>query len=59
MGSHSMQAVSLTVFLLAVLVLCAGLAMGGSILLILVGAAALGVSAVLFRKCKQMEESQQ
>lgn len=57
MGSHSVQAVALTVFLVAFTILCAGFALGGSVLLILVGVAGLAGSMMLFWRCKQLEES--
>jgi LPXTG-motif cell wall-anchored protein len=57
MGSHSTQAVAISVFLAAATVLCAGFAMDGNILLIIAGLIALGLSGVLFRKCKALEDS--
>jgi hypothetical protein len=58
LGSHSLQAVALTVFLIAFTTLCAGLAAGGSIPLVAIGVALLAASAWLFLRCRQMEESQ-
>ncbi len=58
MGSHSMQAVALTVFILAAVLVAAGAAMGGNILILVAGFAVLAFSAVLFRKCKAVDEGQ-
>lgn len=56
MGSHSMQAVALTVFLLASVVVCAGIS-GGNAVVIAIGVGALAVAVWLFRKCKAIEEA--
>jgi hypothetical protein len=57
MGSHSMQAVALTAFLLGSTVLCAGLALGVNVLLVIVGLAAIAVSIWLFTRCKALDET--
>ena len=56
MGSHSKQALGITVFLLAFVALSAGIA-GGGIVLYLAFLVLLGVSIALMRKCKSMEET--
>ena len=55
MGSHRMQAVGLIVFFSAFTFVGAGLALGGNLLLILLGIALLVVSAVMFYRIKQIE----
>lgn len=56
MGSHSMQAIALSVFLFAAIVFCAGLAMAGNVPTLIAGLAAFAVSVWLFLRCKQLEE---
>jgi glucose dehydrogenase len=56
MGSHSMQAIALTVLLAAFVVFAAGLALGGNLLLITIGLAMLIASVFLFRRIKTAEE---
>jgi len=56
MGSHSMQAVALTVFLLGSVIPAAGLALGGQLAVIALGLVVLAGSGFLFRKCRQIEE---
>jgi hypothetical protein len=56
MGSHSTQAVGITVFLLAFVALSAAIA-GGGVALYLAFLVLLGVSIALMMKCKSMEEA--
>jgi hypothetical protein len=56
MGANSTQAQALTLFLLAFVLIAAGLASGGSILYILIGLALLAASCGLFMKCKPWEQ---
>jgi hypothetical protein len=58
MGSHSMQAVALTVLLVAFVVVAAGLALSGNLLLMAIGLAMIIASAFLFRRIKTAEEEQ-
>ena len=55
MGSHSMQAVGLVTFLLAFVIVTAGLALDKNAILMLVGAVLLAVSAFIFYRCKAVE----
>ncbi len=56
MGANSTQAQALTLFLLAFVLIAAGLASGGNILYILIGLALLAASCGLFMKCKPWEQ---
>ena len=55
MGANPTQAQGLTLFLLAFVLIAAGLASGGSMLYILIGLALLAASCGLFMKCKPWE----
>ena len=55
MGANPTQAQGLALFLLAFVLIAAGLAAGGSILYILIGLALLAASCGLFLKCKPWE----
>lgn len=57
MGANSTQAVAVTLFLIA-FVLIAGAAAGGGILLLIVGLAGLAVSFGLFLKAKPWEQNE-
>ncbi len=56
MGANSTQAQALALFLLAFVLIAAGLASGGNILYILIGLALLAASCGLFMKCKPWEQ---
>ena len=58
MGSHSLQAVALTVFLLGSVVVATGFALGGQVAVLALGLVLLAGSVFLFRKCKQLESSE-
>ena len=58
MGSNSTQAVGVTLFLVGFTFISAGLAAGGSILMIALGIAALGGSSVVFYKIKPWEHKE-
>jgi len=55
MGANSTQAVGVLVFLLAAVILAAGMAAGGSLGLILLSLVPLGVSVLVFRKARPWE----
>lgn len=55
MGANPTQAIGVTLFLIAFIVLAAGLA-GGGILFYLVGLVLLGASVGVFLKCKPWED---
>jgi hypothetical protein len=58
MGANPTQAYAAIAFLTAFVLISAGLAVGGNILLIVIGLAFLGLSAVLFRRCKPWEQQE-
>ena len=58
MGSHSLQAVALTGFLLGSAAVAAAFAVGGQIAVLALGLILLAGSIFLFRKCKQLETSE-
>ena len=58
MGANSSQAIALTAFLVAFVLICVGLADGG-IIFDLLGLVLLAVSAGLFMKCKPLEQREQ
>ncbi len=58
MGSHSLQAVALTIFLLGSVAVAAGFALGGQIAVLALGLLLLAGSVFLFRKCRQVESSE-
>ena len=55
MGANPTQAQGIVLFLLAFVLIAAGLASGGSILYIVIGLALLAGSCGLFMKCKPWE----
>ena len=58
MGAKPKQASGLLFFLLAFVLIAAGLAMSGNLLLILIGIVLLGVSAMIFLKAKPLENEE-
>ena len=58
MGANSTQAQAVALFLAGFTMLAAGIGKGYSILLIVAGAVLIGVSVVLFRKCKPWEQEE-
>ena len=58
MGANPTQAQGVLLFFVAFVLIAAGLASGGSLILILAGLAALGVSCALFLKCKPWEHKE-
>ncbi|PYT21361.1 MAG: hypothetical protein DMG58_32375 [Acidobacteria bacterium] len=58
MGANPKQASGLLFFLLAFVLIAAGLAMSGNLLLILIGIVLLGVSAMIFLKAKPLENEE-
>ncbi len=58
MGANPTQAQGILLFLIAFVLIAAGLASGGSFVPIMAGLAALGVSCVLFLKCKPWEHKE-
>ena len=59
MGANSTQALGITIFLLAFVLLGAAFAMGGSVLLILLAVVALAASVAVFLKAKPLEHLEQ
>ena len=57
MGANSTQAQGVALFLIGFTVFAAGMGKGFSVLLMAVGVVILGVSVVLFQKCKSREQS--
>jgi len=57
MGANSMQAVGVTIFLLAFTLLAAGI-FAGSVLLYILAAAFLAGSIAIFRKIKPLEQAE-
>lgn len=55
MGANKTQALGVTVFLTAFVIVAAGMATGGNVLLILLGLALLGMSFVPFLRAKPWE----
>ena len=55
MGANPTQAQGLVLFLLAFILIAAGLAAGGSLMYILIGLALLAGACGLFMKCKPWE----
>lgn len=58
MGANPTQAYGLAIFLAAFVLIAAGFAMRGNVLLIIIGLAALGGAGVLFRRCKPWEHDE-
>jgi len=58
MGAHSKQAVAVATFVIAFVLIAAGIATGGSVLLILLGLVALAASAGVFTKIKPLEHEE-
>jgi hypothetical protein len=58
MGANPKQASGLLFFLLAFVVIAAGFAMSGNLLLILIGIVLLGVSVMIFLKAKPLEHEE-
>jgi hypothetical protein len=58
MGSNSTQALGVTLFLVGFTFISAGLAAGGSILMIALGIAALGGASVVLYKIKPWEHKE-
>ncbi|HXN24708.1 MAG TPA: hypothetical protein VOA41_18395 [Candidatus Dormibacteraeota bacterium] len=58
MAANATQAVGVTTFLLGFTTLSGAIYKGGSILLFLVTAVLLGISAGTFRKCKPLENAE-
>ncbi len=56
MGANSTQALGVTLFLLAFVVMAAAMAMGGNLALLLTSVAILAVSAGILLKAKPWEE---
>ena len=55
MGANPTQALAFLVFLLAFVMIAAGLFTGGSVVLLLLGLLLLGVSAAIYLKAKPLE----
>ncbi len=58
MGANATQAQGVCLFLIAFVLIAAGLAADISFLLVLLGLAVLGASIVLFMKCKPWEHAE-
>lgn len=58
MGTNSTQAFGVTFFLAAFTLIAAGMAMGGSLLLILSGLALLVISGAVLRRAKSLEHEE-
>lgn len=58
MGANPTQAYGVTVFLIAFVLVAAGLAAGGNFLYILGGIALLGVACAIFLKCRPWEHKE-
>ena len=58
MGSNPTQARGVALFLIAFVLICAGLAAGGNVILLAAGLAVLVFSFVLFLKCKPWEHQE-
>ncbi len=58
MGSNSTQALGVTIFLASFVLIAAGMAMGGSVFLILAGLVLLGISMAVFLKAKPLEHEE-
>jgi len=58
MGANPKQASGLLFFLLAFVLIAAGMAMSGNLLLILLGIVLLGVSVMIFLKAKPLENEE-
>jgi hypothetical protein len=56
MGANSTQAQGVALFLIGFTLFAAGIGKGFSILLTIAGVVILGVSVVLFQKCKSWEQ---
>ena len=59
MGANPTQAQAVVLFIVAFTLISAGMAMGGNILTIALGVVLLGVSIMLFLKCKPWEHNEQ
>ena len=59
MGANPTQAQGLVLFILAFVLIAAGLASGGSVMYILIGLALLAAACGLFMKCKPLEQREQ
>jgi membrane-bound ClpP family serine protease len=59
MGSNSMQAQALLLFLTAAVLLAAGISLGGKLLLLGAGIVVLVASVALFVKSKPLEQSEE
>jgi hypothetical protein len=55
MGSNRLQALGVTMFLVSFVLIAAGIALGGSALLIVAGLVSLGISAAVFLKARPLE----
>ena len=58
MGANSTQARGISLFLVAFVLICAGLTSGGSIILLAAGLALLVFSFTVFLKCKPWEHQE-
>lgn len=58
MGAHSLQAVGVSLFLLAFTLISSGFVAGGSVLLIVLGVATLGGSVAVLYKIKPWEHKE-
>ena len=59
MGVNPTQAQAVVLFIVAFTLISAGMAMGGNFLAIALGVVLLGVSIMLFLKCKPWEHNEQ
>jgi hypothetical protein len=58
MGANPTQATGLVVFIIAFLLMAAGMYFGGSVMLVIGGLAVLGGACALFLKCKPWEHQE-
>ena len=58
MGTNRTQAVGVSLFLVAFVLIAAGMAAGGSLLPLLLGLVLLGISSALFLKAKPWEHEE-
>lgn len=59
MGSNSTQAKGVVLFLVGFTLICVGLALDYSVISLLLGLVALGISFALFLKCKPWEHREE
>jgi purine-cytosine permease-like protein len=59
MGANSTQAQGVTLFLVGFTLICVGLALDYSVISLLLGLVAVGISIALFLKCKPWEHREE